>query len=204
MLILGNALPRREAMAVNRDTLWNSLLRLCSAIVALFLMQFIFGSSGQFCFYCLVPLALPVLLLSPIVPDTTRLVPQIFLGLWLALFLRSGLDPLFHYDYPLDYVPWAWFVLYSLIISLPLLVVMSTTIASLGLIRLTICAGFVLVLTYDVLNLVYGLQWHEMEGSFNLGNGDVVGFDYKWSDYLLYWLGFPGWTSFRLIIYLGL
>jgi len=154
-------------------------------------------------FSCVVPPALAVLLISPLMPGSTKFLRRSLLALWLALFLWSGLQQIFVYPYPISTYPWTVYFVYGLMLGVPLLVIASRRIASLGLIRLTVCAGFIVALTYDVLNFAYSYDWFGMYVRLRVGmwiTPDAT----DWTQYLLVWLGFPGWLNFRLITYLGL
>lgn len=154
-------------------------------------------------YYCFVPLVLGALFLSPVIPITRKLLSRILLGLWLALFLLSGFGQLFRHNFPTSYQPWTGLLIYGLLLGIPLLVIAYKSIASLGPIRLTVYAGFLLVLVYTLLKFSFGYHWFGMYSCLRLDMGGMSQ-DRDWTSYLLVWLGYENWVSYRLFAYLGL
>ncbi len=155
------------------------------------------------CYYCVVPVALAALLLSPLMSRATEFLPRLLLGLSLALFLWSGFASLFVFDYPTRIYPWTGYLIYGLILGVALIAIVSRRVASLGPIKLTVFAGFVLALTYDLLNFAYGYMWG---GIFNRlsGGWEFMRETSDWVGDLLSWLQYTDWVSYRLIAYIGL
>lgn len=179
-----------------------------SLALCLFVLMGMSGSYAHYYFepspyYCAVPIALGLLVVAPVIPSTRRLIPRFLLGCWLALFLRSAFDKLFVYDYPINAFPEIRYFIYGLILGVPFLVVASKAVSALGPIKLTVLTGFLIVLAYHVLNLVYAYDWFGMYVRLGLGmwarSDDTI-----WSRYFEVWLQYFDWIGFRLITYIGL
>lgn len=155
----------------------------------------VFGFDGS-CFYCVVPVSVGLLFLSPIMPATAKLLPRILLALWLALFLWSGSSRLFAQDYYINSWDWTAYLAYVLTLGIPLLVIASKKLAALGPIKLTVFSGFILMLVYDVFNLHYQYRPFYIT--------DVMPDGSHWVSYAADWLGFSTWVSYRLITFIGL
>ncbi|MDQ5824490.1 MAG: hypothetical protein M3441_09830 [Chloroflexota bacterium] len=137
-------------------------------------------------------------------PKSTELLPRIVLGLWLALFFLLGFQTLFSRDYPASTWPWMGYLVYSLILGVPLLVVAFQRVADLGIVRLTVCAGFLIVFSYHLFDLVhdlnYGRGWFWMYVRLQIGMfGDSESFN--WLQAVLEWSGNLDWI--RIITYTG-
>lgn len=187
------------------------LLDLFSILFLFLCLFFLLSLSGSFIhyhldpspFYCTVPILLGLLVLAPVMPSTSKLRPRLLLACWLALLLRSAFDPLFVYEFPLSTFPWTAYLIYGLILALPLLVCVSKTVAALGPVKLTVLAGFAIWTGYTVLNIAYGYGWFSMFIRLGLGIWARPD-DSGWSSYFLTWLGYPEWLGYRLITYIGL
>jgi hypothetical protein len=155
------------------------------------------------CFFISLPVALALLLISSSLPKNIGSRPRLLLGLWLALFLRAAFGALFRYDYPIAAWPWIGYFVYGLIIGVPLVVVVFKRFADLGMLRLTVFAGFLVILAYYLLDLLYGLNWFSLYVRLDVGMfGSSGGFD--WVEGVTAWLGKEKWVSYRLITYVCL
>jgi|GEM_PF-5592190 len=119
----------------------------------------------------------------------------IFLGLWLALFLRAAFGDLFRYDFPMVYFPWTGYFVYGLIIGVPLLVILFKRIADLGVVRLTVYTGFLVILAFYLLDLLLE-RTHLGTGWLDGPNG------FDWGEAISASVEGAGWV--RLITYIGL
>jgi hypothetical protein len=145
--------------------------------------------------------AVPLLILSSNLPVTRRSLPPIIIAIWLALFLLWGFSD--QYFYPFALTPWLYYIDYGLIVGVPLVVSMSGRIASLGLIKLMVYSGFLMILAYYIFGLLYNYDWGIMYNRSGTGmNGYIAGL--TWVDAIKGWLEAPDWLFPRLLTYAGL
>lgn len=175
------------------------LLMGCPFLVHSFLDGDVYGETELFTFFWWVPVMMALLLASPILPPITRLPRRIALALWLALLLRAGFNPYVKHGFPLLLGSWGVYISYcifGLLAGIPLVVVVSKRLASLGPIKLTVMAGFLVVLARYAIEIS---PWYNRY----LAASDVI-YEPDWARHLLLWLQSTDWIIYRLPAYVGL
>jgi hypothetical protein len=106
-------------------------------------------------------------------PDNKELGDRTAIAICLAVFLLVGLGDIVRDDFPA--VAWLWIgsFVYGLILGVPLLVLVSRTVAKLGAVRLMVGAGFAILFAHYALDSLYGidygLSWFGMYVRLNVG-----------------------------------
>jgi hypothetical protein len=120
------------------------------------------------------------------------------------MYLLLGFQTLFSRDYPVSTRPWMGYLVYGLILGVPLMVVAFKRVADLGVVGLTVCAGFLIVFSHHLFHFVpgpdYGRGWFWMYVRLQIGMfGDRESFN--WLQAVLEWSGNLDWI--RITIYTG-
>jgi hypothetical protein len=145
--------------------------------------------------------AVLLLILTSNLPETRRSLPTSITAIWLALFLLWGFSDQFFYPFALT--PWLYYIDYGLVVGVPLVVFMSERIASLGLIKLMVYSGCLMILAYYIFGLLYNYDWGIM---YNRSGAGMYGYmaGLTWVDAIKGWLEAPDWLFPRLLTYAGL
>ncbi len=145
--------------------------------------------------------AVPLLILTSNLPVTRRSLPTSITAIWLALFLLWGFSD--QYLYPFFLTPWLYYIVYGLVVGVPLVVILSEHIASLGLIKLMVYSGCLMILAYYIFGLLYNYNWGIM---YNLSGTGMYGYraGLTWIDAIKGWVEAPDWLFPRLLTYAGL
>jgi hypothetical protein len=146
--------------------------------------------------------AIPLLILTSNLPVTRRYIPRVTIAVWLGVFLLWGFSDPLSYGYPISLTPWMYNISYGLILGVPA-VVLIRGIASLGLLKLTVYAGCLMILAYYVFGLLYNYTWGIM---YNRSGAGMYGYmaGLTWVDAIKGWLKATDWLFPRLLTFAGL